>query len=431
LPGRIIHRDFFAVGIAKLMNGAVSFFIRVYTLRFLDPAGYGVLSLGLDCIVLFDAILGSALDLGTMVLLTGGKRCEDRRIQPAEKAAIRLKLVLGALLLVFFASAGEWLGYRFLHGPGGRAFFLVVTTSGTGVLLVRSAQLYFQARLRFRIFGSIDVLHSSLRILLVGAVLFWGAPSAVPILACYTLAPVVVLAVCMVFARRVADWSNVRPGWPDVRAVSRLAVPILATVSVTTVVSRLDVFLMALRSNPAQLGLYGAALTLATIPEVFGAYLAPVFLPRILPARQTGHFFGLFRRYLLVAGSIAGALFALSLMVGRPALSFLLPAKYTPSVALVLILVPGTLAAASYIPLTLNFLMLTTPRTFLVIDGLAAPALLISYFLLIPTHGAWAAAWITCLYRLVKAGIVQARGYALARGPAAAPETVAESVPLP
>jgi O-antigen/teichoic acid export membrane protein len=415
---RPVRKDILSVGIPKLLSGAASFLIRIYMVRFLAPAGYGALSFGLDCLLLFDALAGSALDLGTIGLISGGKPCDHRQIQPAEKAAVQLKLMLGAVLVVFCGAAGEWLGHAFLHGPGGRAFFVVLAAGGTSVLLLRSVQLHFQASLRFRVFGAIDLAHSCLRVLCVGFVLYRGTPSALSVLACFAVAPAVLIAAAAVYAKWIAGWSAVRAGWTEGRGVLKSSGPILASFGVSSAVSRLDVFLLALRSNPAQLGLYGAALTIATIPEILGAYLAPVFLPRILPAYRNGTFARLFRRVHWRVYSVAGALLALGLLAGRPALAFLLPARYSPSIGLAGILIPGTLAAASFFPLTLNFLMLTRPRTFLVIDSLAAPFLLLSYLLFLPVYGAVAAAWITCLHRLVKAAIVQTTAYALAHGPA-------------
>jgi O-antigen/teichoic acid export membrane protein len=416
LHDRIRH-DIFVVSAAKLLNGAASFLIRVYIVRFLDPAAYGVMSFGLNCLMLFDALAGSALDLATMALLTGGKPCEGAEIRPVEKASIRLKLAAGAALVVLMGFSGEWLGYRFLHAPGGRGFFLVLTLGGTCILLVRSAQLYFQARMRFLFFGAIDIIHSALRVLLVGFVLYLGAASAISILGCYAVAAATVAAICFVYGSAAAGWRKVRPGWSDGRALLRSSGPILASVGVSSIVSRLDVFLLALRSNPVQLGLYSAALTIATIPEILGAYLSPVFLPRILPACKAGTFRGLFRRFHLATYAVLGALLVLAFGAGKQLLSLLLPVTYQPSIMMVLILIPGTLAVASFFPLTLNFLLMLRPRIFLIVDSVAAPIVAAAYFFLVPAHGALAAAWITCVHRLVKAAIVQSRAYALARRP--------------
>ncbi len=416
MHGRL-HHDALFVGAGKLLNGAASFFIRIYIVRFLDPAPYGVLSLGFNCLMLFDALVGSALDLGAMALLTRGGPCDTPRIQACEKAAIRLKTGVGVVLALAFLLGGEWLGYRFLHGAGGRSFFLVLTVAGTLILLVRSAQLYFQARLRFRMFAAIDVTHAALRLLLVALALRSGAVSALLILWCHAAAPAIVFGGFLIYGHAAAAWRKVSTGWEDKRAVFRASRPILAAFGVTAVVSRLDVLLLASRSTPAQLGFYGAAWTIATVPEILGAYLAPVFAPRILPACKAGVFSHFFRRFHVLAFALVAGVLGLALLVGKPALALLLPAKYAPSIHLVFILIPGTLAMASFLPLTFNFLMLTSPRTFVVLDAIAAPLLIAAYVALLPAHGAVGAAWITCVYRLAKSAIVQARAFALAASP--------------
>ncbi len=428
--GHGVGRDALSVAVPKLFGGIASLLIRIYPLRFLDPSAYGVLSFGLSCLMLYDALVGSALDLGTIGLITRAGACETARIQPAEKAAIRLKILASLALLAAFAIAGEWLGFRLLHGPGGRRFFLVLTAGGACILLLRSAQLYFQARLRFRVFGAIDLAHASLRVLLVGAVLLSGAASAVSILACFAVAPALIVCVCFFYANRHAGWDTAPAQWPERREVLRQSGPILASLSVSTVVSRLDMFLLAPLSTPAELGLYGAALTLAGIPETIGAYLAPVFLPRILPACRRGVFFGFFVRFHLAAYLLIGAGLAVYYLTGPALLGLLLPDKYAHSVHLVSILLPGTLAAAGFFPLTLNFLMLTRPRTFLIVDSVAAPVLALCYYLFLPAHGALAAAWISCVHRAAKAAVVQARAYAVA-GHAAECRPAAVPVAMP
>ncbi len=147
---------------------------------------------------------------------------------------------------------------------------------------------------------------------------------------------------------------------------------------------------------------------------LIGAYLSPVFLPRIMPAYTAGRFREFFHRFHVVVFAIAGSLLLIALVVGRPVLLRFLPMQYQPSIGIVLILIPGALAVASYIPLTLNFLLIMRPRIFLVLDSIAAPLLAAAYYFFTPTHGAQAAAWITCVYQLVKASIVQARAYAVA-----------------
>jgi O-antigen/teichoic acid export membrane protein len=399
--------DFFAVGIPKLLSGASTLAISLLAIRALEPAAYGVLSFGLVCLTMFDALVGSALDLSVTTSITADKRMQDARIRPEEMAAAQIKLILAALSLALFALAGEWLGYRFLHAPGGRRFFLTLAAAGASILVLRSVQLYFQARLQFRMYGALDVAHGALRILFAGALLVSPFASPVAILSCFAIAPAFVAGVCVYRLRGPSEWRNSTVRARELRAVLAGAAPTFATFSASSLVSRLDVVFIALRGTPAALGLYTSALTLATIPEILGAYLAPTFLPGILPACRDGSFAALFRRvHVWIFLSCATAL-AAALLVGRPVLAALLPSHYTPAIGLVLVLLPGTLATASYFPLTLNFLMLRNSRVFLVMECAAAPALAAAYYFLTPSRGIEAAAMATCVYRVIKAAAAQ------------------------
>src|SRR5262249_55405286 len=156
--------------------------------------------------------------------------------------------------------------------------------------LLRSLQLYFQIRLQFSRFGTTDLLYSAFRILLVGIVVLAGRASATAILASYALASLSVSAAFGLAMWRQLAWASVPQRRNDFRDVARASCPALFTLGVSSLVARLDMFFLAFRTDPVQLGVYGAGLTIATIPEIIGAYLAPVFLPRILPACRAGVF---------------------------------------------------------------------------------------------------------------------------------------------
>ncbi len=116
----------------------------------------------------------------------------------------------------------------------------------------------------------------------------------------------------------------------------------------------------------------------------------------------------------MVYAAIGAAMLA-AVVAGDAVMGLLLPARYAPTVGLVKILLPGTLIAASFCPLTVNFLMLTRPRTLLILDGVAAPLLAATYYYFVPAHGAIGVAWITLAHRLVKTAVLQSAAYLLAR----------------
>jgi O-antigen/teichoic acid export membrane protein len=424
-----VHRsELLFVGVPKLLNGATTLGISLYAVRWLDPSAYGALSFCTNCLVLFDGLFGSALDLGVAKWVTGGDAPVTPRITSFEKASAYLKLFTAAILLLVALIAGESLGFRIFRQPSGRLMFSVLAIAGAGLLSLRSLQVYFQMRLRFSWFGATDFCYSTLRIAMVATLVVTARIGVVPILLSYAAAPIIVVLAFTVAQRRHMSWRSVNVQRLDYTNVARASGPALATFGASSLVARMDLFFLAFRAEPAQLGVYGAALTIATIPEILGAYLAPVFLPRILPACRARTFFPLFVRFHAVAYACCGLALGGGLLLTGPVLSHILPAKYEPSVGLVNILLPGTLAVGSLFPITLNFLMMKRPRTFLTIDLISAPLLAIGYLLVPAGSAALVAAFITSGFRLMKSAIAQTIAYRIARAENNAPFASAATV---
>ncbi len=409
-----VRADLLRVSVPKLVNGATNLLIGLVSMRFLDPAGYGVLCFGLSMLTLFDGLVGSALDLATIGLFAGGGR-SNAPIQAGEKAVVWLKVCAGAVMMAVCTVVGERLGWRFFHTDGGRGYFVILAAAAAGLLLFRSVQVYFQARLRFWAYGGADFAHAALRVFFVAVALFEKPANPVAVLAAFAAAPLTIAAAFLVYARLFAGWRAVSVARSDVDGLLKEVAPSLATFGVSGAVGRLDVLLTAAYGTVSDLGLYTGALLIASIPEFLAAYFAPVFLPRILPACRNGTFAKLFRTVHLWVFLACAGLMAAAMLGGRPAISFILPSAYASSVGLILILLPGTLATASYYPLTMNFLMLRKSKAYLIADAVAAPVLIVSYYLLIPVYGVMAAAWVTCVHRLLKAAAMQAFAFRAAR----------------
>lgn len=219
------QQDFFFVAIPKLINGVTTLYISVYAVRFLDPAGYGILSFCTSCLLLFDGLLGSALDLGVTRWVTADSNPQTEQLTAIEKAAMCLKVMVGTALVMLAAWSGETIGHRIFHQPGGRTTLLLLTIAGTGLLLLRSLQLYCQLRLRFPLFGAIDLLYSVLRILLVGAVLLRRAATPAAILACYAASLLIVVSAFSVFFRQRWGWNHVSQHWGHWGEIARASSP--------------------------------------------------------------------------------------------------------------------------------------------------------------------------------------------------------------
>jgi O-antigen/teichoic acid export membrane protein len=180
----------------------------------------------------------------------------------------------------------------------------------------------------------------------------------------------------------------------------------LVTYGLSAFVSRLDILILKIAIAPTQLGLYGSAMTLATIPEIAATYLAPAFLPRIDAYCREGIFVGFFFRFHLLLYSVMGIGYGAVLWLLPRYGGLILPAKYEPAIAVTLVLLPGTLATASIFPLSLNLLMLRSSRVFIYFDLLVTPVLAVAYSLA-SRHGILTVAALTAAARILKTLTVQ------------------------
>ena len=65
-------RDFFYVGLPKVVNGTVSLGINLFLAHHFAPGEFGPISFCLNYLLLMDALVGSALDLAVSAKITGG-----------------------------------------------------------------------------------------------------------------------------------------------------------------------------------------------------------------------------------------------------------------------------------------------------------------------------------------------------------------------
>jgi O-antigen/teichoic acid export membrane protein len=409
------HKDFLWVGLPKVFTGVATLALNLAATRFLDPAPYGVFNFCITSLLLFDGLLGAALDIAVLGEITGGRSSPSAlALSPIEQAAISLKVITGGSLAFTIVLFGDLLGRQLFHQNGVRPTLLLLALAGAGQLLLRSAQVNAQAQLRFQRYGAMELAYNTLRVGLVVTVFAVGAARPATLLACYTIAPLLPVAVFLwPLLREKAQmrWFDLQ----ECRHLFQASVAPLLTFGVSTLVSRSDLFLLAVLAKPEELGFYGAAITIATVPEIVASYLAPVVLPRILPMERSGALFVFFRRFHKGMFVVCGALLLGGLVLMQPVLGTILPAKYKASIYLAKILLPGTLATASFFPLTLNYLMLKSPRTFLKYDCFVGLPLCIVYATTIPRFGAIGVAWVTMAFRLGKMIFVQAAAYHLAK----------------
>lgn len=403
----------------KLIGGGAVFGLNLLLVRYVDPAAFGVIAFCTMAMVLFDGLVASAIDLAVMRVAPEQARAAAGRshipeaLTSVEQAALWLKLGIGGVLLIAAGIGAPYLARRILDQSIAPAALVAVACSATSMMFLRSCQVYCQLRSDFAMFGVLDLATTLLRGGSIVVLLWSGVVSPVAVLACYGLAPVLPGALWAVFQfRRIHLLQRgVAPSEPILRSMltlGRVLQTMLATTLVGAIVARLDVLLLSVYSNPANVGLYSAAATIASVPDLFGSYLSSALTPRIVRKTHDGTFFPFFRSTQLRLYGLAAVMMIVGWSAGQSLMGLIFPAKYFASIELVSLLLPAAAAGLVTFPLTLNFLMFYSPRTFLWLDLLTAPLLFLALREASLADGARSVAVLTSAVKVLKAIIVHA-----------------------
>jgi len=390
----------------KVLNGLGTIGMNLLLLRHFGPEQFGVYSLAVASILLFDAVLGSAIDMGVLRLAPLHRESDSERARAVERTAIGFKLTLGlsvAIALLWFA---EPLARHFFQSDGHAHLIYISAGATIAMLLLRSAQVHLQVEGNFKLYALVDLTHFFLKFGGIAALLVLGSVSPGLALGLFVLGPASGMALFALL--RGTSLFRVLPLRRAPLAELLSCVKwFLLTFCLSSVLARIDLFLLSSWGPIGEVGILSAAYALALGFELLGTYLAVVYSPKVMPLCRESRFGAFYRRFqsrLLLAclGLLVGGVVGVSILG-----PVLLPPSFEPAGVTFLLLLPGALAAFATFPLTLAFVMFLRPRFIFALDCLSIPVLLAGYALVIPRHGAVGAAVVTSAGRLIKAVMTQ------------------------
>ena len=122
---------------------------------------------------------------------------------------------------------------------------------------------------------------------------------------------------------------------------------------------------------------------------------------------RQGKIYSLYRilqRILIVSSGIIYLFFYFSIdFIAR----ILFPQSFAHSKAIFMILLPAALSWLATTPLNMTFVMFIRPKFIVSMEIIVFPFLILSYYLVIPAHGAVGAAWVTTVFGLIRSGSIQ------------------------
>ncbi|MCC6144263.1 MAG: oligosaccharide flippase family protein [Candidatus Hydrogenedentes bacterium] len=384
---------------ARVLASGAAFLGNVLVARQLEPSGYGQFYLLFTIMTLVAGLTGPAVDTSLVRFAARHIRPERDTSLPYFKLALYIKLVVFAItMLLGVALCVPLFNVLFTPGHGIQPWTVVLAfLGGAAVSLWGFAQSYFQSHQDFRRYAGFEFFSSSLRLVLVAALLALGSENVILYLAAYVTAPLLMTGISWLqLPRSVYKSSTSGEIGRELFAFAKWV--ILATFF-TTLVQRLDLLLLGYFDVPKdEVGRYSAAVSLVLLGELVLLTFYNVLLPKASALREAGElrlFIGSFR--------IPSLLFSLGMGLLLPFASLLrqifFGESYTGMEIYFVALLTGVIVSLSCAPAVTALYAVGRSN---IIAGFEAVRLVVSLCLglyLAPRYGAIGIAWAMALTR--------------------------------
>jgi O-antigen/teichoic acid export membrane protein len=397
--------EFLCVAGPKVLGGMCGLAINILLLRFFGPEQFGLYAVCMNGVLLSDAILGSAVDLGVLRMASAKRVHAPEFALAVQKAGLYLKAGAVVIVSVLLVISARVIQREIFHRPNTFHLIGLSCFAALGLMLLRSAQTNLQIEQRFILYGLLETLQTGVKYGSVAVLLFLWSAAPGGVLFFSALGPLLGFSLWLFLTgKRFREAAPVTV--EHFRTLANIAKWFALTFGLGTLISRLDIIFVSTWSTIAEAGIFGAAQVFAFIPQLLGTYLAIVYGPRVMPYLQDGKFSGFFRQFqvriFLVSLMVCAAAFPILNLFGR----WLLPGRFVAAEGVILVLLPGALAGLATFPVTITFLMFVRPRFLFTMDCTVLPVVILLYAYAIPRYGAIGAAWVTsssCVTRAVVA----------------------------
>jgi O-antigen/teichoic acid export membrane protein len=380
----------------------------------LGPGGFGLYFLCQSAIRVLTGCIGDPLDMAVMreapLLLRGDRTGALELI----RSAFWLRVLI-ALALLFLAAIVPSLASRAIFASPELRALAVLTIAGVlGDFLLRAALGYFQVSEQFNRFLVVDAVWQLGRVAVVVILVMLHRLTAPAGIALYVIAPYVAFAVA--FPLLPADVRKLEPPHDrHVAGILKYSGWIVLGLAMAALSERLDVFILERYRGKLEVGIYGGAVFLASIPDFLDGILQTVLAPKVAPAYADGTFNKLQFRYLRCAipgGALAGAI---AIVLSNWGIHRFFNASYAGAIPAFRILILGTLFNLVFTPMPAALVNFIAPKRMVIFTAIGLTTVAIGSLLSIPRYGPIGAAVTMVVARVLVGTLIMGETFALTR----------------
>lgn len=386
----------------KATGGLLLVLTNIVILQQFQPSDFGYFTLCLTTILLVDALVGSAFDLGVVRLASLQRDRDLAQSLGIEAAAFWLKILLVVCLGIVLLTSSNFLETRVLPTENAQALLWFSYAAIVGTLIFRSCMVNVQVDQRFVIYGALEWMHLLLRYGLAIACVFQGERSIEAVIGGFALGTGVSCLVGLAVIVATHGWcgSFTKAHVKELMSCVKWYLPGNAAGALR---DRVDIFMLAAWTDMNIVGHYSAARVATSAVDLISMYLSVILAPRIMPRVEAGNFLSMFKQVQLVLTLATVLLALLTISLTGLVIEAWLPAEYSNTKTVFVILIFGSLSGLLVNPLVVPYLAFIKPSSLMVLNGAVLPFVMLGYTLSIPAFGVVGAAWVTAAGRIFPA----------------------------
>ena len=382
--------------------------------RVLGVVGFGIYVYCQTAIKLVTGCVGDPLDMAVMrrapLLLKENRPAALQLI----RSAFWLRVLIGAVVLLAIVAVPPFASQH-MFGRSDYQLLVILTAAGVlGDFLLRSALGFFQIGEQFRKFMAVDSVWQGGRVVAVLTLVLMHRLTPVSAVGLYVIIPYAAFVIALLIlpndVRRL-----VAPHAGEVAGILHYGKWIVIGMAMTAAYERLDILLLQHFKGEYAVGLYGAAMAWAVVPDFINGILQTVLAPKIAPAYAEGKFNAMQKSYLSGAIPVGVLFLAFALPIAGWVIRIFMSADFSAATNVYRILILSTVFNTVFTPLPEALMNFVAPKrvTFYSAIGLAWVA--IAGVLLIPRYGPMGAAWVMLVARIIVGTLNMIRAHQLGR----------------